>query len=193
MDVLPPRMFMNHVGTSNWSQALYNLLCVHVCHDAHVQVREQLSGVNSLLPPLCGFQGSDSGHQAWQVLYPLSPLTVPTLVCSVCYCILPVTLLTMCDAMCLYPALRRLRQEENPEFEATLSYIVMCICSGKTQDLPMSSRTSSSVAPALGGWLCSRCFGWCLCIQNRIQNTVYLVSQCCPNWDMRFQFPRTRV
>lgn len=132
INVVPPRVFMNHVGSRNWTQALSNVsLCVHVCHDAHVQIREQLSAVNSLPPPLCGFQGSDSGHQAWQVLYSLCPLTIPTLACSVCYCSLPVTLLTICDAVCLYPALRRLRQEENPEFEATLGYLVMCICSAK--------------------------------------------------------------
>lgn len=76
MDVLPSRMFMNQVSTRNWTQALSNLLLwAHVCHDAHVQVREQPSGADSLLPPLRGSQGSTQVTRLGKVftLWALSP------------------------------------------------------------------------------------------------------------------------
>lgn len=50
--------------------------CAHVPWDVHVGVREQPSGVSSLLA-LCGSQRPGSAHQAGQSLYPLSNLGKP--------------------------------------------------------------------------------------------------------------------
>lgn len=48
-----------------------NALWGSVCHSTHVDVRSQF-----ILPPLCGFRGSNSGWRAGgQCLYPLSHRT----------------------------------------------------------------------------------------------------------------------
>lgn len=56
------------------------------CHDAHVEVRGQLSRVGSLLPS-CGFGALNSGHQAlWQGSLPVEPSCQPKE--SFCFCFL---------------------------------------------------------------------------------------------------------
>ena len=48
-------------------------LCMSVCHKMYVVVKEQLVGINSLVPP-CGSQGLNPGHEAWQqVPFPSQP------------------------------------------------------------------------------------------------------------------------
>lgn len=42
---------------------LYLLTYVYLCHDTYLKIREQFMGINSLFP-FCGFQGSNSCHQA---------------------------------------------------------------------------------------------------------------------------------
>ena len=41
-------------------------VCEHACRGAHMEVKEQLCAVISLLPPLHGLRGLNSGYQAWQ-------------------------------------------------------------------------------------------------------------------------------
>lgn len=54
---------------------------VALCHRTHVEVREQLCEVSSVLPFSCGFLGSNSGCQArvigWQSPLPIEPFHFP--------------------------------------------------------------------------------------------------------------------
>lgn len=58
---------------------VYVHICVHTCmpYSTHVEIRGQIAGVSSHLP-VCGYQGSNSGHPAWhQVLLPTKPSHQP--------------------------------------------------------------------------------------------------------------------
>ena len=53
------------------------MMCEPTCHNVDVEVRGQLEGVGSPLPP-CGSQRSNSGLQAWQqVPLPTEPSSQP--------------------------------------------------------------------------------------------------------------------
>lgn len=51
-------------------------MCTCAWYGARVEIREQLTDVNSFFP-LCGSQGLDAGNQAWkQILWPAEPATL---------------------------------------------------------------------------------------------------------------------
>ena len=68
----PSTVLVEELNWLNWCGSKFlNRVCVCVCtlvnaceHGAHAKARGQLAGVGSLLL-LCGYQVSNSGHQAW--------------------------------------------------------------------------------------------------------------------------------
>lgn len=67
-DVTLESLKLLNTSLSVWSFSfIYLLKCMCACHSVLTEVRGQLSGVGSLLPP-CGFQGPNLGHLAYSSL-----------------------------------------------------------------------------------------------------------------------------